>query len=906
MSMPSLPAGAGTSAGTSPGAPALDARASPVTTYRLQLGPGFDFRAAAAVLPYLARLGVTTCYTSPYFTAGRESASGYDVCDPTTFHPELGGAAGFETFARALRAAGLGHMIDIVPNHVGTDEVRNPWWRDVLARGQESPFASFFDIDWRPVKPELCGRLLLPILGTPYGAALEDGDITIRAGDSGLVVVVPGHELPTRLGASGLDPGALSVGAVHELLERQVYRLAYWRTASDEINYRRFFDIDGLAGLRMEEPAVFDAAHVLVGELIQAGIVTSVRVDHPDGLARPGEYFGRLDRLAAALAGRRLHIVAEKILTAGEAMPETWPIDGTTGYEFLNLVGGLFAHPAGLALLRASYARVTGRRVTFGEESIRARMDIMATTMASEVAMLASRLNRISEQHWRSRDFTLNSLRRAIVELVAHMPVYRTYLGDGPTRAEDVARIRGAIATATRRNRALEPSVFRFLEAVMLDSARIDERSEYPAASASHAEARRLFTERLQQFSASVFAKGVEDTACYRHQPLLSLNEVGGAPDAPPGTVEMFHVQNAARAEHASRGLLATATHDTKFGEDTRARMYVLSELAAEWRRTLRRWRDIARRASRSRPDAPSVDENDMYRFYQALVGTWPCGEGDAARPEYAGRLVDFMRKSVREAKQHTSWINAEGDYEAALEHLVRRVIERLLQVHLEQPPPFVRRVARVGVVNSLAQFALKVGSPGVADVYQGAELWDLSLVDPDNRRPVDFERRAAWLETLDPLRARAARADAGTADAVRALLETWPDGRIKLYVTAAALQFRRAWADVFLTGRYEPIAAAGGRPAEIVAFRRVHGQREVLVAAPRFVARMMDQDDAWPLADQWGDLEISLPSACAGRRFSSVLTGESLVPAAGDRGARVAARDLFRACPVGLWRAEA
>jgi len=874
-----------------------------VTTYRLQLSPAFDLHAAAGILPYLARLGITTVYTSPYFLAGSHSTSGYDVCDPNAFQPELGGSDGFRAFASALKGAALGHMVDVVANHMGTDAARNPWWRDVLANGHASQFARYFDIDWNPAKVELRERILLPILTRPYGEALEGGDIRLHHEGDRWAVAAGGQDLPVRLDPGVAPDRIVTPGELHRLLERQVYRLAYWRTASDEINYRRFFDVDGLAGIRMEDPDVFDASHVLLARLVQDGVVTSVRVDHPDGLARPGEYFSRLRARLDPIAGRHVHLVAEKILTGDEALPDNWCVDGTTGYDFLNLVSGLLIQAEGATALARLYRRTTGHRESFQREARTSKRQIMSSTMASEVAMLAGRLNRISEQHWRSRDFTLNSLRRAIVGLVSELRVYRTYLGEGPTRLQDVAEIRAAGAAARRAHRALEPSVFRFLEAVLLGEAAPGEYDDFPPASAQDVEDRRQFVARFQQFAASVFAKGVEDTAFYRYQPLLALNEVGGDPSSTGRSPGEFHRVNGERAFARSRTMLTTSTHDTKLGEDVRARLAALSELTDDWRRTLREWRRIARQGTRRSRDA-QVDEGDAYRFFQALAGTWPCHGDAAASPAYADRLVEYMRKSVREAKRYTSWINPDAPYETALEDLVRRTIARLLQSGQGAAPPFIDRLARAGVVNSLAQVTLKLTSPGVADIYQGAELWDLNLVDPDNRRPVDFNHRIAVLDELEPLIDQVKNGHPDAEPSVRELLDAWPDGRIKFFVSVSALHLRREWSDVFLDGIYEPLSGDQGGEPGVIAYHRANGSRHVVVAVPRFVAAWTD--GRWPTSeDLWGGLRMVLPAATGTTCWRHALTGAVVPPQLDGDNPAIALADLFRTLPVAILCAD-
>jgi len=893
----------------------------PVNAYRVQLSAGFDLEATGRALKYLRQLGATDCYTSPYLMATRGSASGYDVCDYQAVQPELGGAGGLEAFAAALVRESLGHIIDFVPNHMGADAVRNRWWRDVLRYGRRSAFAEYFDIDWAPTKPELRDRLLLPILGKPYGAALDDGDIRLGVAGGDLVVTYGPHELPLNPSTvrDGLEPQTLTADELHDLLEQQVYRLAYWRTSADEINYRRFFDVDGLVGVRMEREEVFSDAHRFLAALISRGVVTSIRVDHPDGLAHPVQYFDRLQRLCLqATGGRPLHIVVEKILGEGESLPADWAVDGTTGYDFLARLNGLFVAPAGSVALERLYVRLTGRSATFDAEAYTSKELIMETTLASEVQMLAHALNRISERHRRSRDFTLSSLRQALVEFIASLPVYRTYLRPSTADDQEIARVRRAIRWARQRNEHLEASVFAFLEAVLLDG-RVPGGTGYPAADEADANDRRRFTERLQQFTGSVVAKGIEDTAFYRHPALLSANEVGGTPAHPSRPPLDLHEDNRRRAERAPLGLVASSTHDTKLGEDARARLNVLSEMPLEWGRQVRRWRVLTKtlRTRGSAGDREDVgnasgfpDVTDEYRFFQALVGTWPAEHLGAAIdgdwPHYVTRLSDYMRKAAREAKRHTSWINPNAAYEDALSAFVEGALTAArAQRFRDAVRPFARRVARIGVVNALAQLVLKIGSPGVVDVYQGAELWNLSLVDPDNRRAVDFARHEELLRGLEPLLARVGQPDDAVRRDLRDLLDDWPSGRIKLFVTAAGLRLRRASPDLFLAAGYEPLVVDRQGTADIVAFLRRRPDSGLLVAAPRFVASLMSNDEraTWPLGGEaWQGTRVRMPSDLDGCPLRNVLTGERFAVETIGGVAGLAGGQLLSDLPVGIW----
>ncbi len=629
-----------------------------------------------------------------------------------------------------------------------------------------------------------------------------------------------------------------SFDRLHDLLEAQAYRLAHWRTASHEINYRRFFDINTLAGLRVEDPEVFDATHALLASLIRDRHVHGVRIDHPDGLFDPARYFAMLQDLAAraldlnrAPGGqppdRPLYVIAEKILSGYEHLPLHWAVHGTTGYNYLNELNGVFIDSAQARRTRRAYAKLTGQAGSFDDVLYASKRLIMETAMSSELNVLTHTLDRIAESNRMSRDFTLESLRDVIAEVVACFPVYRTYIDDQGWRPEDRTVLAQAITRARRRNPAMEASLFDFFREVVLprdpeDGGRRlaeERRVGYPPADAGEARARLGFAMKLQQYTGPVQAKGLEDTAFYRFNVLLSLNEVGGDPARFGRSVEEFHESNAARRLRWPYEMLATATHDTKLGEDVRARINVISELPDEWGREVSRWMST-NRAHRTIVDAePAPDRNDEYRFYQALAGVWPPGL-ERADPELVERVQGYMLKSAREAKVHTSWLTTNLPYENALLRFVERTLagpgaHRFLAAFR----PFQRRLAILGVTNSLAQVTLKLGSPGVPDFYQGTEVWDLSLVDPDNRRPVDFPAREELLAGID--RVLEAGREAREPE-LRAMLRDWPDGRIKLLLTAAGLRLRREKPEALLEGDYLPLATEITVPAGAVAFARV------------------------------------------------------------------------------------
>ena len=953
----------------------------PGATYRLQVYGKFPLTEAARTVNYLQRLGVTTCYTSPYFTAAAGSTHGYDVCNHNEISPELGGDAALREFTEAIGNAGMGHIVDFVPNHMGIGAGGNAWWTDVLENGPSSPAANFFDIDWAPLKAELHAKLLLPILGDQYGKVLERGELRLEFRDGALMLRYFEHELPINprqsprvlglavsplteeLGAgnpalhefqsilsslenlpaytqqeaarvaerqrekevararlqrltaeapavakhireavarvNGVPGTSASFDALHELLEAQAYRLSYWRTASHEINYRRFFDINTLAGIRVERQEVFDETHRLLGQLIRDGRIQGVRIDHPDGLFDPLRYFTMLQRLARDAAGVNapIYVVAEKILSKREPLPEHWEVHGTTGYNFLNDLNGIFVHAGQARRLRRTYAKLTGHDDPFEDALYDAKRLIMHTAMASELSVLAHMLDRIGESNRKSRDFTLESMRDVITEVVSCFPVYRTYVDERGWTPEDRAVVEQAITSARRRNPAMESSLFDFFREVVLPRDPHDQREGgkerregYPPADAAEARERLRFAMKLQQYTGPVQAKGLEDTAFYRYNVLVSLTEVGGDPSGLGHGVEEFHDANLYRARHWPYEMLATATHDTKLGEDVRARINILSELPDEWGREVSRWMRI-NRPHRSIVDGePTPDRIDEYRFYQVLIGTM-MPTPDAG---YVGRIKEYMLKAVREAKVHSSWLNPNQAYEDGLAKFIDGVLGpagsgKFLPAFL----PFQQRIAALGVTNSLAQVVLKVGSPGVPDFYQGTEMWHLSLVDPDNRRPVDFELRDRLLRQLD---------DAVPA-AIPELVAQWPDGRVKLFVTAASLRLRRELPDVFTGGDYLPLTTEITVPADVVAFARMAGNDAVIVAAPRLAAGI--GCDGPPLgADCWKTSRVMLPPALRDRVFRDIFTGSEIRPTMKSDDAWIFVGQIFDQLPVAILRA--
>jgi (1->4)-alpha-D-glucan 1-alpha-D-glucosylmutase len=730
------------------------------------------------------------------------------------------------------------------------------------------------------------------------------------------------------------DPRSFDL--LDNLLNDQAYRLAYWRVAAEEINYRRFFDVNDLAAIRMEDPAVFRETHRLILRLVEEGKVTGLRLDHPDGLFDPPHYFQALQRervgqvlrahlalglptagpdreepLARALEQfdatcppdpakrgcRPLYLLAEKILARGERLPPHWAIHGTTGYEFLNLVGGLSVDRDNEKVMTAAYTAFTGQRTPFADLVYESKQLILRVSMSSELNVLGHALDRLAERNRYSRDFTLNSLTHALREVIACFPVYRTYIhGQGPEVAlQDRACVEVAVAFAKRRNPTTNVSVFDFVRDVLL--------LRYPEnADEAHRQDQRAFVQKFQQVTGPVTAKGIEDTAFYRYNRLVSLNEVGGEPDRFGISVEEFHTQCLARQEKWPDGLSPTSTHDTKRGEDVRARISVLSEIPREWRAAVGRWHRWNRRHAEEVDGRPAPDRNDEYLLYQTLIGAWPLAPiEDHALAAFTARIQQYMLKATKEAKVNTSWINPNEAYDEAVRAFVSRSLEPGPDNRfLADFAAFQEFVGRLGMVNSLAQTLAKITAPGVPDFYQGTEIWDFSLVDPDNRRPVDFALRTAMLSSL-----REQIAVGDLAALARDLVEHWADGRIKLYTIHRALTCRREAVDLFRKGAYIPLQAEGARMEHLCAFARQGDGRTVLTMVPRLTARLTDNGARLPIGREiWTDTWLTLPRSMASQTYVNRFTGVEIRAALRDNGPILLIGDVLAEFPVALLEA--
>lgn len=849
---------------------------TPVATYRLQVHDGFTLHQAREAVPYLARLGISDLYLSPIFEARPGSPHGYDVTDPTRIRESIGGMAALETLAGEAERHDMGILLDIVPNHMAAS-THNPWWRDVLGKGRRSPYAHFFDIDWESTDPQ---RVRLPILGDDLTKVVERGEIEIDV-DAGLVTYFE-HRLPLAAGsvsgARGRIGGPDQQQAVLEVLGRQHYELAFWQTAAERMNYRRFFDITDLAALRVEEEDVFDASHSLIRQLAADGIITGLRIDHIDGLRDPAGYLKMLRRKVRGPGGEPVYTVVEKILEREERIPEDWACEGTTGYEFLNLATGLLIEPDGYRRMEEFYRRLTSDARPFGELVREKKLLVMGRLFGSEVNALARSLAALTH-------LDEATAHRAVTEVTASMGVYRTYVRNRALSAVDHERIEEAASDAARRNSDLAGAIETLRRVITLDVAPVsDEVLDWVM--------------RWQQLTGPVMAKGFEDTALYCHNVLLAANDVGSDPIRPAIAARELHELLRERRERSPHSLNTTATHDTKRGEDTRARIAVLSELPAEWQRRLRRWTREGEEwkeeiADEFEGDVATPDSDVDSLLYQTLAGAWPLDSVQRPDPgdaEFTSRIKEYMTKAVKEAKEQTSWRRPDEDYEQALGAFIERLMEEFGREGLaDEVDALARTIAPHGAVNSLAQTLLRITAPGIPDTYQGTELWSFTLVDPDNRRPVDYERRRRMLDGLEPL------LDQPEPDQVRELLRGWEDGRIKLLLTAQALRCRAARPDIFDHGDCVALHADGGRSDNVVAYARSLDGDGCIVIVPRWTTQLAEPGTL-PEPTAWTGTSLPLPALFRGR-WRNVLTGERLDAA----DARLDLETAFATLPLAL-----
>jgi (1->4)-alpha-D-glucan 1-alpha-D-glucosylmutase len=874
----------------------------PIATYRLQLSAAFTFDDAARLVPYLKSLGISHLYASPFLTARAGSTHGYDIVDHNQINPEFGGEAGFARLSAALTEADIGLILDFVPNHMGIGYADNAWWLDVLEWGEKSPYAAAFDIDWDLLPHRHGGGVLLPILGSPYGHALESGEIVLKydGKEGSFSAWYYEHRLPIRpdrygemlrlivnaasagneaagrrlleLAVRSRGPGrpsraeapafkatlaAVADGAdviargihvyrptpgdpdsalpLHRLLERQHYRVAHWRLAASEINYRRFFDINDLAGLRAEDLDTFRRVHALVARLTADNKLHGLRLDHIDGLWDPILYCRRLQRLIRAAQGasrREFYVVVEKILAEGERVPALPGVAGTTGYEWLNVISRVLVDNKGLEPLDRFRREATDNPRPFRQILERAKLRVLENLLSSEFTVLVRLLARIAAGHYRTRDFTITRLYTALRSFVVEFPVYRTYVSAAGPSPEDRATIDRAIKAARAQWFGSDAEIFDFLRDVLTLDLVGPDRSGYSSARV------RRFAFKVQQFTGPMMAKSLEDTAFYRYARLVGLNEVGADPAVPALSPHEFHRRMQVREAEAPHGLTATATHDTKRGEDARMRVLAIAELTDDWVSAVTQWRRLNDRCVEAVNGARAPSPVLEYMLYQTLIGAWPLAGPDAS---FADRMETYAIKAAREGKVETSWINPDEAYEAGVKRFVHRILDPADSAEfIASFERLARRTALLGALNSLSQLTLKATMPGVPDFYQGTEFWDLSLVDPDNRRPVDFSARATALEEL------------GIEPDWAALAATWPDGRIKLALTRHLLALRNEHALLFAHGTYRPLAVSGPHREHVVAFARTTGRDAIVIAVGRLFCHLTGGGMCWPTAQDW------------------------------------------------------
>lgn len=961
----------------------------PTATYRVQFNHLFRFEDALKIISYLHDLGVSDLYSSPYLKAAPGSLHGYDITDPTSLNPEIGTPEEYEALMEEIHRYGMGHVLDIVPNHMCLVHSDNIWWMDVLENGPGSAYAAFFDVDWRPTALQLRNKVLLPVLGDQYGKVLDAQELRLAFHRGVFVLRYYDHSFPIlpetypailshrievlneRLGPESADASEFarivmalsriprytetrladvrerchvkeqamarlrdlydtnvqirsfidenvrqfngekgrgkSFDLLDALLRRQVYRLSSWRVAAEEINYRRFFDINSLGAVRMENPLVFRLFHSLVLRFIRERKVTGLRVDHPDGLYDPAAYFANLqracffelqrhlmDRVASQVdleyesgyvdeeLGRRyeailglnpnyrpLYIVGEKILTRAERMPEEWPIFSTTGYVFLNSVNGIFIDSRSVRAFDRLYGQFARSVRNFQDEGYESRKVVIQTAMSGEINTLGRYLDELSEKDRHTRDFTRNSLTDALVEVISNFPVYRTYVRGYEVRDRDRQYIEAAVAKARRKNPAVGTEVYDFVHDVLL--------LKFPRTFTDKDRKQWLgFVMRFQQLTAPVMAKGIEDTAFYRYNRLISLNEVGGNPERFGTTLDTFHGQNIERIKYWPHALIATSTHDTKIGEDVKARINVLTEMPDQWKEHLHRWHQFNRKRKVIVDGQPVPDQNEEYRLYQTLLGSWPepPEPSGIAFKHFVTRIKEHAIKTAREAKINTNWINPNVLYEEAFTLFIGTLLEpgpanRFLADLL----PFQRTVSLYGMFNSLSQTLLKMTAPGVPDFYQGTELWYYRLVDPDNRGAVDFRSRVEALSEL-----KRSEREVGLRNLAEELTTHKTDGRIKLYLIQKTLNYRAQNRTIFESGDYLPLEAGGLRSSHVCAFARRFAGRHLIVCVPRLTVSLIPDPASAPVGRKvWEGTELYLPFAEEGTLYRNVLTDASL-----------------------------
>ncbi|MDZ8189725.1 MAG: malto-oligosyltrehalose synthase [Nostoc sp. ChiSLP02] len=904
----------------------------PRATYRIQFTPQFGFENAKAIAAYLSDLGISDLYASPIFKARSGSTHGYDIVDPTQLNPELGTNESFEALISEIQSLEMGWLQDIVPNHMAYSS-ENQYLMDILEHGPDSSYTDYFDLSWNVPFGDREQRILAPLLGDFYGVSLENGHIQLQYEQNGLTVNYYSLKLPLRLESytkfltynlgkltrtlgrnhpdfikllgilyilknvpsevagkqrqdqiafiKGLvwelynsndsirefiaenlktfngEPGnSESFNLLDDLLKDQFYRLAFWKVGAEEMNYRRFFTVNELISVKIEELRVFNNTHSLIQKLVEEGKFTGLRIDHIDGLYNPNQYLERLREKAGDV-----YITVEKILELTEDLPDDWDIQGTSGYDFLNYVNGVFCQQDIEFWLDKIYQAFISTRVDYPSLVKEKKQLILEKNLAGDIDNLASLLKNISSKYRYGNDFTINGLKRAIAEVLTLFPIYRTYITPDGISEDDKLTIQEVISQAKEQAPLLQHELT-FIEKLMLlefdNSLSQTEREQWI-----------YFVLRMQQYSGPLMAKGVEDTTLYVYNRLLSLNEVGGNPGHFGVSVADFHTFNQQHQAKWPHTMNATATHDTKRGEDVRARLNVLSELPEEWEEKVNIWSHYNQGCRKIRHGFAMPDRNDEYLIYQTLIGAFPFAEDESE--SFVERVKEYTIKAIREAKVHTAWLRPDSEYEEACTSFVEKILNpSISEEFLEAFHPLQQRVAYYGMFNSLSQTLLKATAPGVPDFYQGTELWELSLVDPDNRRPVDFQQRRNYLSNIKE------QIKTDILGLTQDLLKHKNDGRIKLFLTAQLLQARKDYLSLFQDGDYLPLQIHGTHAHHIIAFARRHGHQTAIAIAPRFFTRLIHPGED-PLGESvWQDTHLQVPHGSS-LSWKNVLTQQPL-----------------------------
>jgi (1->4)-alpha-D-glucan 1-alpha-D-glucosylmutase len=891
----------------------------PQATYRIQFHSGFTFSQAKNIIDYLSNLGISDIYASPVFKASQGSTHGYDVVDPTQINPELGTPGDFAELLAATQKHHMGWLQDIVPNHMAYDS-QNLWLMDVLEKANKSKFFEFFDINWHHYDLELKGRVLAPLLGDNYGKCLERGEIKLDYDDNGLSVNYYESRLPIKLASyltfltHNLDKlteqedrdsgvGKLleiidslentepeqgdrqiqfikdrlwqiyneypaiakfiqdnlrefngevgrseSFDLLDKLLSEQFYRLSFWKVATEEINYRRFFTVNELISIKVEELNVFQKTHELIGQLVKENKITGVRIDHIDGLYDPSKYITRLRQELGDV-----YITVEKILELTERLPQNWQIQGSSGYEFLNYVNNIFCCQENEDLFAQIYNNFTNLQLNYESLVYEKKSLILETNLGGDLDNLVQILKTLAAKTREAKDFTIYGLKRTLFAILALFPVYRTYVDSNEITEVDRKYAEEATEKALTYFPLLKEENH-FLRQLLL--------LEYPPNLTEEQQEGWLhFVKRSQQLTGPLMAKGVEDTLLYIYNRLLSLNEVGGNPSIFGIDLDLFHQFNQNKIQTFPHGMNATATHDTKRGEDMRARLNVLSEIPKQWEERVNEWRQI----NQVHKQEEIPDANDEYFFYQTILGAFPFLESELS--DFSTRIKDYILKAIREAKVNTDWLRPNERYEREFLSFIDRVLESNKSAFYDSFQPFQKHIAEYGIYNSLSQVLIKNTAPGVPDLYQGAELWELSLVDPDNRRPVDYQKRMDFLKEIQ------AKSQENRTELLQELLTTKEDGKIKLFVIHQLLKTRQEYSAVFENGDYQPIEVTGKYPKHIVAFARNYEGQTIVAIAPRFLTTIVKPGQLPLGAEVWQDTCLNLPD----RHWKNVIDGQAI-----------------------------